>query len=206
MSTISKHELTRKEIQILQETLRADCIHSNIRLREGEYQHTLAKTIASFQLEAYFPNVKEIIKRAFGEMKVNDVQFIRKIQTILKKMEKSNIVKILPKTKPWDLQRYALTSFKFKDVDKNFVVVATNKQIKQSQESLLSLRDMHESPSRKLIILYIKIFMSGLMLVLSYLTSIWFLLQPVINLFLFILPFSISVIFALLLGKMLSHK
>ncbi len=54
-------------------------------------------------------------------------------------MEKSNIVKILPKKKPWDLQRYALTSFKFEDVDKNIVIIATNNQLRRSLESLNSI-------------------------------------------------------------------
>jgi hypothetical protein len=102
--------LTPSEIQFLQEALSAEYKISSIRLRDGEHQHSLAKAIASFQLELCFPDVKDIIKRLYGEEKTADVQLVRKIQTILKKMEKSNIVKILPKKKPWELQKYALSA------------------------------------------------------------------------------------------------
>jgi len=197
-------KLTRREIQILQESLNSECKNSDIRLREGEYQYTLAKTIASFQLEAYFPNVKDIIKRAFGETKIDDIQFIRKIQTILKKMEKSNVVKILPKKKPWDLQRYALTSFRFEDADRNIVMMATGEQIQQSLESLHSLINKHKSPSTRFI--NVQTLTPALILIFSYLASVWVLLQPVINPVLFIPPFSVSVVCAILLGKTLSHK
>ncbi len=199
-----QRRLTPQEIRILQEALSSDCKNSNIRLREGEYQYTLAKTIASFQLDAYFPNVKDIIKRAFGETKANDIQFIRKIQTILKKMEKSNIVKILPKKKPWDLQRYALTSFKFEDVDKNIVIIATNNQLRRSLESLNSIMNTHKLYPTQLANL--KTLVLAVMLILSYSTSVWTLLQPVINPLLFISSFAISIVCAVLLGKMLSYR
>lgn len=199
-----QRRLTPQEIRILQEALSSDCKNSNIRLREGEYQYTLAKTIASFQLDAYFPNVKDIIKRAFGETKANDIQFIRKIQTILKKMEKSNIVKILPKKKPWDLQRYALTSFKFEDVDKNIVIIATNNQLRRSLESLNSIMNTHKLYPTQLANL--KTLVLAVMLILSYSTSVWTLLQPVINPLLFISSFTISIVCAVLLGKMLSYR
>ena len=199
-----QRRLTPQEIRILQEALSSDCKNSNIRLREGEYQYTLAKTIASFQLDAYFPNVKDIIKRAFGETKANDIQFIRKIQTILKKMEKSNIVKILPKKKPWDLQRYALTSFKFEDVDKNIVIIATNNQLRRSLESLNSTMNTHKLHPTQLANL--KTLVLTIMLILSYSTSVWTLLQPVINPLLFISSFTISIVCAVLLGKMLSYR
>ena len=199
-----QRRLTPQEIRILQEALSSDCKNSNIRLREGEYQYTLAKTIASFQLDAYFPNVKDIIKRAFGETKANDIQFIRKIQTILKKMEKSNIVKILPKKKPWDLQRYALTSFKFEDVDKNVVIIATNNQLRRSLESLNSIMNTHKLYPTQLANLNTLVL--AVMLILSYSTSVWTLLQPVINPLLFISSFAISIVCAVLLGKMLSYR
>jgi hypothetical protein len=106
--------LTQTEIQFLQEALNSNYKAVNIRLRKGEYQYDLAKVIASFQLELYFPNVKEIIGKLFGEEKMNDTQFVRKIQTILKKMEKINVVRILPKKKPWELQDtyFQVSSFK----------------------------------------------------------------------------------------------
>jgi len=196
--------LTQQDVQILQESLNSECKNSAIRLREGEHQYTLAKTIASFQLEAYFPNVKDIIRRAFGETKIDDIQFIRKIQTILKKMEKSNVVKILPKKKPWDLQRYALTSFRFEDADRNIVVLATDEQIRKSLKSLHSLINMHKTRSRSF--MSIRTLTLGLALMFSYMTSVWVLLQPVINPILFIPPFTVSVACAMLLGKTLSHK
>ena len=85
--------LTQSEIQFLQEALSSDFRMSNIRLREGEHQYSLAKAIAAFQLELYFPDVKDIIRKLYGEQQTSDVQLVRKVQTILKKMEKSNIVK-----------------------------------------------------------------------------------------------------------------
>jgi len=85
----------------------------------------MAEGIASFQLELRFPDVKDIIERLYSEEKTDDPQFVRKIQTILKKMEKNDVVRILPKKKPWELQRYALSSFKFIDVDKKPVVLGT---------------------------------------------------------------------------------
>ncbi|MFZ0966558.1 MAG: hypothetical protein WAN82_08045, partial [Candidatus Bathyarchaeia archaeon] len=144
---MAQHRPTLSEMRFLQEALSADYRTSNIRLREGEYQYTLAKAIASFQLGLRFPDVKDIIKGLYGEEKASDIQFIRKIQTILKKMEKSSIVQILPKKKPWDLQRYALTSFKFQDVDKNLVAFATDYQIKQTQDMLRSISNQREAPT-----------------------------------------------------------
>jgi len=194
---------TPSEIRFLQEVLNADYRTGNIRLREGEYQYTLAKTIASFQLKLRFPNVKDIIKGLFGEEKASDIQFIRKIQTILKKMEKSNIVQILPKTKPWDLQRYALTSFKFQDVDKNLVAFATDDQMKQAQDMLRSILDHQEAPSVKLG--KTKICLMVLIIVASYMTSVWALTQYVINPIIFVLSFSAAIAFSVILGKVLSH-
>jgi len=164
-------------MRFLQEALSADYRTSNIRLREGEYQYTLAKAIASFQLGLRFPDVKDIIKGLYGEEKVSDIQFIRKIQTILKKMEKSNIVQILPKKKPWDLQRYALTSFKFQDVDKNLVTFATDYQIKQAQDILRSISNQREAPTVKLN--KIRIYMLVLIVAAFYTTSVWALMQYV---------------------------
>jgi len=46
----------------LQEALVANYKTGDIRLREGEYRYDLEKAIASFQLELYFPDVKDIIK------------------------------------------------------------------------------------------------------------------------------------------------
>lgn len=201
---MSQHKLTPKEIRFLQEALSADYKIGNIRLREGEYQYSLAKIIGSFQLELYFPDVKDIIKRLYGEEKANDIQFVRKIQTILKKMEKSNIVQILPKTKPWDLQRYALSSFKFQDIDKNRVLFATDQQTKQAQETLRSTSIQQGEITAKLSVINTRIIMLILIVGASYGTSVWSLMQHIINPLIFIPAFSIAVICSLMLGKVLS--
>jgi len=191
-------------MRFLQEALSADYRTSNIRLREGEYQYTLAKAIASFQLGLRFPDVKDIIKGLYGEEKASDIQFIRKIQTILKKMEKSNIVRILPKKKPWDLQRYALTSFKFQDVDKNLVTFATDYQIKQAQDMLRSISNQQRVPTVKLN--KIKICILVLIVIAFYTASVWALMQYVINPIIFVLAFSVAITCSIMLGKVLSHR
>ena len=201
---MAQHRPTLSEMRFLQEALSADYRPSNIRLREGEYQYTLAKAIASFQLELRFPDVKDIIKGLYGEEKANDIQFVRKIQTILKKMEKSNIVQILPKKKPWDLQRYALRSFKFQDVDKNLVTFATDYQIKQAQDMLRSISNQRETPTVKLN--KIRIYMLVLIVAAFYTTSVWALMQYVVNPIIFVLAFSSAIAFSVILGKALSHE
>lgn len=198
--------LTPSEIRFLQEILSADYKIGNLRLREGEYQYHLAKAIASFQLELYFPDVKDIIKRLYGEEKTNDTRFIRKIQTILKKMEKSNVVRILPKKKPWELQRYALSSFKFQDVDKNRVILATAQQIKQTQNLLLSILSQQETPKAKLRNVKTKICMLVFIVVASYTAILWDLMQPTINPIIFVPAFSVAVACSLMLGKLLSQE
>lgn len=200
---MSQRRLTQSEILFLQETLSADHKTINIRLREGEYQYNLAKAIASFQLELHFPDVKEIIKRLFGEEKTKDIQFIRKIQTILKKMQKSNAVKILPKKKPWNLQRYALLSFKFLDVDRNLVIFAANGRIKQVQDMLRSISAQQETPAAALDMIKICILIA--ILGASYMVSVWTLLQPIINPIIFVPAFSIAVACSIVLGKILSQ-
>lgn len=201
---MAQRRLTLSEIRVLQEALSADYKTGNIRLREGEYQYTLAKAIASFQLELHFPDVKDIIKGLYGEEKASDIQFIRKIQTILKKMERSNIVRILPKKKPWDLQRYALTSFKFQDVDKNLVAFATDYQIKQAQDMLGSISIPQEVSTVKLN--KIKICILVLIVVAFYMTSVWALMQYVVNPIIFVLAFSVAITCSIMLGKVLSHR
>jgi len=201
---LAQHKPTFSEMRFLQETLSADYRTSNIRLREGEYQYTLAKAIASFQLGLRFPDVKDIIKELYGEEKASDIQFIRKIQTILKKMEKSNIVQILPKKKPWDLQRYALTSFKFQDADKNLVTFATDYQIKQTQGMLRFISNQREAPTVKLN--KIMICMLVLIVVAFYTASVWALMQYVINPIIFVLAFSVAIACSVMLGKALSRR
>lgn len=190
----------------MQETLSADYKTCDIRLREGEYQYNLAKTIGSFQLELHFPDVREAIKRSDGEDKTNDIQFIRKIQTILKKMEKSKVVRILPKKNPWELQRYALSSFKFQDADKNFVILATDQQIKQSQNLLQSILSAERTPGLRPNYIKAKIGTFLFIIVASYMVALWALMQPVINSLIFIAAFCIALICSLVLGKMLSTR
>ena len=203
---MSRPKLTPSEIRFLQEAMSADYKIGNLRLREGEYQYSLAKAIASFQLELYFPDVKDIIKRLYGEEKTNDIQFIRKIQTILKKMEKSNVVRILPKKKPWELQRYALSSFKFQDIDKNLVVFATDQQIKQMQNLLRSMLSQQEKSTAKLSNIKTKICILVFIIVASYTAIFWDLMQPTINPIIFVSVFSVAVACSLMLGKTLSQE
>ncbi|MGQ9624835.1 MAG: hypothetical protein ACUVUF_03935 [Candidatus Bathycorpusculaceae bacterium] len=203
---MSKRKLTHIEIKILQEAINSDYKDGNIRLREGEYQYDLAKAIAHFQLELHFPDVKDIIERFYGKDKVNDIQFVRKIQTILKKMEKSDIVKILPKSRPWELQRYALTSFKFRDSDKNLVTFATEEQIQESQNLLHSMFDQQQiSPVGKNYV-NIKICFLTILIIASYLLILLDFLQSRINPAIFIPAFSIAVVCSMLVGKILSRK
>jgi hypothetical protein len=199
--------LTPEEAEFLQEALKTDYKLSSIRLREGEHQFSLAKAIASFQLELSFPDVKEIIQRLYGEQKTADVQLVRKIQTILKKMEKSGIVKILPKKKPWELQKYALSSFKFQDVDKNMTVLATDEQIKQSQNLLNTTLTQLLEGSSKLGSSMNKVYTFALALAVlaSYGAIIWEVLQPVISTIVLVPAFTIAIAGSVGLGKMLSE-
>ena len=203
---MSQRRLTPREIQFLQEALSADYKISNIRLREGEYQYNLAKAIALFELELQFPDVKDVIKKLYGEEKTNDIQFIRKIQTILKKMEKSSVVRILTKKKPWELQRYALSSFKFQDVDKNLVVLATNEQIKRAQNLLRSILSQQAPSAVKSSNFKAKICILVFIVVASYTAILWALTQPTINPIIFVPAFSIAVACSLILGKILSKE
>ena len=205
---MSEPRLTPSEIKFLQEALNADYKMSSIRLREGEHQFGLAKAVASFQLELYFPDVKDIIKRLYGEGKSADVQLVRKVQTILKKMEKSNIVKILPKKKPWELQKYALSSFKFQDVEKNMTVLATDEQTKQAQNLLNSASSrLQETSVGKLGNAKVKVyaFALSLIVVASYATIVWDVVQPVISPIIFVSAFSIAIAGSFALGRTLSR-
>jgi len=204
---LSQHRLTPREIRFLQEVLSADYKIVNIRLREGEYQYNLAEAIASFQLELCFPDVKDITKRLYGEEKANDTQFIRKIQTILKKMQKSNVVRIMKKEKPWELQRYVLSSFKFQDVDKNVIVLATDEQMKRMQDLLhSSLNREEEEHGAKLGGIKSKISVLVFVIAASYAAILWDLTQLTINPIIFVSAFSIAVACSLMLGKILSQE
>jgi hypothetical protein len=199
---LSEHHLLQSEIKLLEEVLNADVVSGNLRLRQGEYQYDLAKTIASFQLDLKFPDVKDLIRRLYGEEKTLDVQFVRKIQTILKKMQKSHIVRILPKRNPWQLQRYALSSFKFQDSDKNLVVLVTDQQTKQMQNLLHSASSQPEQSRRD----YFKIIPLMLIVITSYFAVVWAITQPVINALIFISGLFVSVICSVILGEMLVRR
>jgi hypothetical protein len=176
-------------------------------LREGEHQFGLAKAIASFQLELFFPDVKDIIQRLYGEEKTADVQLVRKIQTILKKMERSDIVKILPKKKPWELQKYALSSFKFQDIDKNMTALATDEQIEQAQNLLNSALSQLQEGSSKLGSFKVRVYTFTLVLtvVASYTAIVWEVMQPTISAIVFVSAFSIAIAGSVALGRMLSR-
>jgi hypothetical protein len=195
-------KLSREDIQFLQEVIKTDYASASIRLRAGEHQYGLARAIASSMLELHFPDVKEIINRLYGEQEASDLQFIRKIQTVLKKMEKSGIVKILPKVRPWELQRYALSSFKFVDSDKNSVSFATGEQIDQTRNLLRSLLNQQQLAK----INYAKLCILALIVLASYASILWSLMQPVIIPVVFVASLSLSVVCSLMLGKTLSKK
>ncbi|MEM3769921.1 MAG: hypothetical protein QXG76_01870 [Candidatus Bathyarchaeia archaeon] len=203
---MSQRKLTPMEIQLLREALSSDYKAAGIRLREGEYQYELSKAIADFQLELCFPNVKDLVKKLHGEDKVNDVQFIRKTQTILKKMEKSGVIKILPKSKPWELQRYALLSLKFMDSDKNQVSLATDEQIRKTQENLKSILIQHGVQKFPANLTKIRVYVLAFAITISYAIIVWDLLQPTINPIIIVPLFSLATFCSIMLGKMLASE
>lgn len=202
---MSHKRLTAIETQVLQEALNADYRDVNIRLREGEYQYDLAKTIAVFQLKPTFPDVRDIIRSLYGEEKTSDIQFIRKIQTILKKMERSNIVAILPKKNPWDLQRYALSSFRFQDVDKNRIVLATEEQVAQTRYFMTTMPSERGTQEIRPA-LFSKITALACIITVLYVASLWALMMPTIEPLIFIPAFTSAVFGSLFLGKILSRR
>jgi hypothetical protein len=199
---LAERRLTPGELRFLRDAMNAGYKDANVRLREGEYQYALVNTIAKFALEAFFPDVKDIVKRLYGEERVNDLQFIRKIQTVLKKMEKNGIVRILPKNKPWELQRYSLSSFKFRDSEKNLVSLVTDQEIKQTQHLLSSLLNQEEVSKTNYVILGAL----GFITVASYVAVVWSLIRPVIDPIIFASALTISVVSSLMVGKKLSKE
>ena len=196
---------TSIEFRILEDALSSDFKDVNIRLREGEYQYELSKTIAYFQLSLHFPDVKDIIKKLYGEETINDVRVIRKIQTILKKMEKNNVIRILPKTRPWQLQRYALSSFKFIDSEKSRVSFASDEQIRQVRERVKGVLNQRKNLTVHRNIIKIRIYVLVLLIVFSYISLVWNVLQSRVNTLVFIVSFSLSAISSILLGRELSR-
>ena len=204
---MSQHKLASSELQFLQRSLNEGQRSSTLRLREGEYQYNLAKAIGSFQLELYFPDVKDIVNRLYGEEKTDDVQFIRKIQTILKKMEKSNIVKILPKKKPWELQRYALLSFRFQDAENSFVSFGTEDDLERARSQLQFSLNRQIVPERGWANPRTRayIFALAFIVVISYGVIIWDVIQPVVSPLAFVSAFCVSILGSIALGKILSR-
>jgi hypothetical protein len=199
---LEQSRLSPEDIKFLQEALKADYASASIRLRNGEHQYGLARAIAFSMLELHFPDVKDIIRRVYGENRADEIQFVRKIQTVLKKMEKNGIVRILPKTRPWELQRYALSSFKFLDSDKNSVSFATEVQIEQTQSMLRSLSARQQVSK----IDYGKLSIIMVVAVASYALVLWSLVQSVIVPAVFLPSLSVSVMSSLMLGKTLSGE
>jgi len=204
---VSQARPTYIEAEFLRKALGVDYKSINIRLREGEYQYDLARMIASFHIELRFPDVKDIIGRLYSEEKAADVQFVRKIQTILKKMEKSNIITILPKKRPWELQRYALLSLKFQDVDKNIVVLASDQQMKQTQNLLYHLpAQQPEVGAIGVRDVIVRIFLLSFVVVASYSAVLWSLMQPVVSAAVFVVAFSLAIVSSIILGKVLAKR
>lgn len=203
---MSKHGLTKVQTKFLKQALDSDTKSINIRLRKGEYQFDLAKEIASFELQLKFPDVKDLIRKLYGEAKTQDTRFISKIQTILKKMEKSNVVGILPKNKPWELQRYALLAFKFQDVEKNLIALATDDQIKQTRNLLRSKPTIRRMPTTKPNYIKTKIWVLILIAIVSYATVMWTLTQPTVNPIILIISFCVASTCSLLLGKLVAQR
>ena len=201
---LSREGLDPIESRLLEESMRSDYKDVGIRLRKGNYQYDLAEGIASFQLELRFPDVKDIIERLYSKEKTDDQQFVRKIQTILKKMENNNVVKILPKKKPWELQRYAISSFKFIDVDKKPIVLATPEQIDLAR-NLLNPRPSSQMMTLPKSNLKINLLLCTSIMATAYIAVLWSLLQPIINPIVFVPAFYIAVVSSLILGKLYAN-
>jgi hypothetical protein len=202
-SGVSQRKFTLNEIRSLQEALSSDLKNAKLRLREGEYQFTLAKAIGEMQLGLTFPDVKDVIRKMSGDKATEDMQVVRKIQTILKKMEKSDVVRILPKKRPWELQRYMLLSFKFQDAENNTVVLGTEQQIKQSQEALQSAMKQLGPSLNARNMKVVRIVALGAALLASYGGVLWSLSQSVIISLVFIPALCAAAVAAVALGRVL---
>ena len=200
---VSQRKFTLNEIRSLQEALSSDLKNAKLRLREGEHQFTLAKAIGEMQLGLKLPDVKDIIRKMSGDKETEDMQVVRKIQTILKKMEKSNVVRILPKKRPWELQRYMLLSFKFQDAENNTVILADEQQIKQSQETLQSaIKQLGPSLSARNMSV-VRIVALAVALLASYGGVLWSLSQSAIISLVFIPALCTAAVAAVALGRVL---
>jgi hypothetical protein len=206
---VSQPSPPRKELEDLEKALNLETKTVNIRLREGEYQLGLAKAIASSELELRFPDAKDLVRKLFGEKKTEDLQFVSKIQTILKKMEKSGIVKILPKEKPWELQRYALCSFNFLDVEKNQIALATKAEIENTRNLIHSQPSKaNEAVTRSKYAIKINagILLLIIITVVSYLAIIWSLTLSSVDFVVFAPAFCAAITCSILLGILISRR
>ena len=202
-SGVSQRKFTLNEIRSLQEALSSDPKNAKLRLREGKYQFTLAKAIGEMQLGLTFPDVKDVVRKMSGDKATEDMQVVRKIQTILKKMEKSDVVRILPKKRPWELQRYMLLSFKFQDAENNTVILGTEQQIKQSQEALQSAMKQLGPSLNARNMNVVRIVALGAALLASYGGVLWSLSQSVIISLVFIPALCAAAVAAVALGRVL---
>jgi hypothetical protein len=193
-------------LEDLERALNSETKAVNIRLREGEYQFSLAKAIATSELELVFPDAKALVKKLYGERRAEDPQFVAKIQTILKKMEKMGIVKILPKEKPWELQRYALHSFKFQDVEKNEVVLATEAEVEKARALMHSHPNAEHTDKRTSIKLNTRIALLTSAVIISFIAILWILVQSTINLPLFITTFCLAAVSSTILGISIARR
>jgi hypothetical protein len=119
-------------------------------------------------------------------------------------MEKSNVVRILPKKKPWELQRYALLSFKFRDVDKNVVALAMEPELSQSKNLLHAMLNQQGAQVPALVNYRVRVLMLTTILLLSYVTVLWDFLQPMINPLIFVFALSVAAVSSIALGRALA--
>ncbi len=111
----------------------------------------------------------------------------------------------MPKKKPWELQTYGLSSFKFEDVDRTSVILATEQEIEKVQDILGSLSS-EGIPEAQAKLVRTRFLAMLLLLVVSYAAVLWGLLQHTINPFIFVFAFSLATVFSVMLGKILSGR
>jgi len=128
----------------------------------------------------------------------------------LKKMEKSGVIKILPKDKPWERQRYALSSFKFQDVEKNQIVLATKPEIDKALNLINTqpepIRASRSASEPRKYRMTSSILLLTLVIAASLTIAIWTLAQTTINLIVFGSLFCVSVVCSILLGIFISRS
>jgi hypothetical protein len=203
---VSQRSFEPKELEDLERALNSQTKAVDIRLREGEYQFSLAKAIASFEMEFRFPNVKDLVRKLFGEKRTEDPQFLSKIQTILKKMAKSGVIKILPKEKPWELQRYALLSFKFEDVEKTAVIFATEDEIEKARKSMRvqsksEVVAAHQTGSKTLLLVLLVS-----VIIISFAVVVWAFMQPNVNSVVFLSALCLTALASLVVGTLIVKR